>query len=1076
MPSFGRLSHLKHSNRSQHGLTVETPAADAAVAPSSASSPPSGSGPGPGLSSGASGQASGAAPQFPPHQIQHQQHYHQGTTPVADADSPANTASTPHSALSAASSTQAQAQAQAQAHHDFTTSASDSTPRPLHPPHSLSRNADNQRPLSQSQLLQIQSQKQQQQQPPPGRPLAARPQPQGPPPPPAQFYSTGSNPSDLQDSIGGGSPLYDTTRQQQQFQYHHSHDQDLSDPAANISRSQSQRYSTILPAPQHHHPLSTQHQHHLHHQFATSSSSLDDLPSTAAAHTQIPQQQQPPPQQQAPTQEKRSTRSRIKGIFSSSSSRAAAAQPDPANHPPTPPPHQQLPSQQAQQQQQQQQQQLQQQSSFQGHSPQNSYDNTAGLARRPSKRVSNSANPPPAINTTFKQHQRQQQQQYPSTDRNWQAQQQGSYSQLSSPLQDVGESEEYRRPDQSDSEQDPESGLGRNNTIRQVAQDPNAPGYRGSQFLDLRFDQEDTQRQQSLSHPQVQVHPEDEPQRYENNPYEPQQQQHPASFNQRVSQPAQPPQFAPSPIPQSGSQQFGENSQFGRLSPQGNSETVSQFSHESPVTDTDQRSSTQLDRPSPAVQYSNSSQEYLPSQTIPPGHPLHPQNQDLTVMPSGGAPANRRAQEVEKALRGQVEPPAGPPPGYRHPNTSANALSPLPPGAPLPGGPPNPAFRGDRPPQFEGQADQGRDSPQPTQQSSMALDAEGEKAFKDLLVKYKNVKRLYFDGKSQIEALSGQVETLQNAVANQRMSQSRTAWDDNEYSTRFNRLNGAINNLSFNIRKDWRSVPQWLNSYVSAEALKTGKQEMTAVGRAVISRWLMEEVFNKCFHPGLDPVLSAQLKEIELSIRGNSYTLHSQEEHDALTTKVVNWRMATLDGLQRKLNSNNTADNRTMFTTKATTNLTACLYQFLSNPPPAGVEGSTTMIVELAVAIAANIPLESRDIAITYPLPGDPITPHLMEVEKGGLPAVDGSKTESSEADADEDGDKTSKGKTGMWTHPGQGRPDGAALATEEIETDVKSVAAATAGKELGNVRFAGFVALEVRGRQVLMKAPVWPL
>ena len=726
MPSFGRLSHLKHSNRSQHGLTVDTPAADAAVAPSAAS-PPSGSGPGPGLSSSSSGQASGAPPQFnPQHQIQQHQQYHQGTTPVADADSPANTASTPHSALSAASSLQAQAhaQAQAQAHHDFTTSASDSTPRPHHPPRSSSRNAENQRPLSQAQLLQSQQQ-QQQQLPSPARPLAARPQ--GPPPPPAQFYSTGSNPSDLQDSIGGGSPLYDTTRQQQQNQYH-SHDQDLSDAAANISRSQSQRYSTILPAPQHHHPLSTQHQHHLHHQFATTSSSLDDLPSTAA-HSQNSQQQPLPPQQQqqAPQQEKRSTRSRIKGIFSSSSSRAAAAQPDQANHPPTPPPHQQLPSQQAQQQQQ-----LQQQSSFQGHSPQNSYDNTTGLARRPSKRVSNSANSPPAITTTFKQQHRQQQPtQYPPTDRHWQAQQQGSYSQLNSPLHDVGESEEYGRLDHPDSDQDPDSGLGRNNTIRQVSQDPNAPGYRGSQFLDLRFDQ-DSQRQQSLSHPQVQVHPEDEPQHYENGPYESQQQQHPASFNQRASQLPQPPQFAPSPLPQGSSQQLGDNGQFGRLSPQGNPETVSQFSHESPVTDSDLRSSTQLDRPSPAIQYSNSSQEYLPSQTIPPGHPLHPQNQDQSAMPSGGAPPNRRAQEAEKALRGQVEPPAGPPPGYRHPNTSGSALGPLPPGAPVAGGPPNPAFRGERPPPFEGQSDQGRDSPQPPPQAAMSLDAEGEKAFKDL--------------------------------------------------------------------------------------------------------------------------------------------------------------------------------------------------------------------------------------------------------------------------------------------------------------------------------------------------------
>jgi hypothetical protein len=62
------------------------------------------------------------------------------------------------------------------------------------------------------------------------------------------------------------------------------------------------------------------------------------------------------------------------------------------------------------------------------------------------------------------------------------------------------------------------------------------------------------------------------------------------------------------------------------------------------------------------------------------------------------------------------------------------------------------------------------------------------------VTKYKNVKRLYFDGKKEIEQLSGQVEQLQNAIANQRMSQSRTSLDDSEYTTRFNRLNGAINN------------------------------------------------------------------------------------------------------------------------------------------------------------------------------------------------------------------------------------------------------------------------------------------
>lgn len=319
------------------------------------------------------------------------------------------------------------------------------------------------------------------------------------------------------------------------------------------------------------------------------------------------------------------------------------------------------------------------------------------------------------------------------------------------------------------------------------------------------------------------------------------------------------------------------------------------------------------------------------------------------------------------------------------------------------------------------------------------------------------------------------------------MSQSRTAWDDNEYSTRFNRLNGAINNLSFNIRKDWRSLPPWLDGFVSADALKTGKQEMTAVGRAVVSRWLVEDVFNQCFHPALDTQLSAHLKEIELSIRGNAHTMHSQEEYDALTTKVVNWRMATLDGLQKKLSSSSAAENRGMLAEKLTTNLTAYLYQYLTTPPPPGVEGSTSMIAELAVAIAANLPLESRDVAITYPLPGDVVHTHIMEVEKAGLPVLEGQKGDAdadSDSDDDEPEDKDnngkSRGKSGRLTKK---RPDattqpsrgGAGLSSAQATvTDRESHPALP--KDSGRVRFAGFVALEVRGRQVLMKAPVWTL
>lgn len=333
------------------------------------------------------------------------------------------------------------------------------------------------------------------------------------------------------------------------------------------------------------------------------------------------------------------------------------------------------------------------------------------------------------------------------------------------------------------------------------------------------------------------------------------------------------------------------------------------------------------------------------------------------------------------------------------------------------------------------------------------------------MAKYKNVKRLYFERMATIDSLNGkvdglngQVEQLQDAVANQRITHSRTALDDNEYTARSNRLNGAIMNLAFNIRKDWKSLPPWLAGKVSADALKTGKQEMTAVGRATISRWLAEELFEKCFHPGLDEALSSELKSIELSIRGNAYTMHSQEEFDALTTKVVNWRMATLDGLQTKLTPDLIDKNKQALMASTTKSLTSYLYKFLNDPPPPGVDGSTSTIAELAVSIAANLPLESRDVAITYPLPGDILRPNIMEVEKTELPPVD-------DGNSDDDSDEDGKGKL---------IPQYCSTVGYESRLFADTREFSGASKDVKRVRFAGFMAWEVRGRQVLMPAPVW--
>ncbi|KHO00828.1 uncharacterized protein MAM_01606 [Metarhizium album ARSEF 1941] len=969
MPSFGRL---KHSNRSQHTLPEQlSTGAGAGTAPGSPT-PASAPGALPGAAQTQQAQAQAQAQAQGQAQAPAQAHVQ------AQADSPPET-STPMSSMSLPMPLSVL-----------------SSPTALASSDRLDAFVDARAPLS------MQQQHHHHHHDPPL------------PPPPAQLFNPhhpGVNPPpSLQTSFSGPgvSLAFDGQQLPTPIDF---------DPSS-AGRSQSQRWRASV-APQ-------QHQF-----YGTAAGSIDDLSGSGAHHQQPPpppppsQQQQQPPSSPAPTPQKRSTRKLIKGIFGSSSRDSHDAQ---QQQPPQPPP-------------------LPQSSGYSSssnnnnnnnnsnNSPSGPYDNTTGLARRPSKRVSN----PPSLRTSPSQTA-----QLPP-DRDWQPK--GPGSQQPSPLRGVGELDEYsfsRHGSNIDSPiiQDSRFFL-RSNGIRQVSisgehletspydevyqppdhppphhqlrnqqtppplQQPQPQPLQRQETLRIQEQQAqyESQQQLLLHHHQQQQEQQQQQQRHAGAGYD---QQSPEQGRQPQPNFQYPTSPAPEPCQPGGEPRLVTNQLVPGQQLQ-NAETVSQLSHDSPVADSDPRSTFQQypGQPSQAASLHTSapSHDIAASQTTPLQE-ASPQGQDQSAMAppasAGGPSSSRRSQDAETLLRGQADPPGPPPPYQRQASANLSTLGPMPP-LPGQGAPPNAGHRGDRGPQYVDASpgvEPGRSSPQPSDR-----DLDLDKHFRELASKYKHVKRLFFDSKNHIERLNGQIEQLQNAVANQRMSQSRTAWDDNEYLTRFNRLNGAINNLSFNIRKDWRSLPAWINNVVSADALKTGKQEMTAIGRAVVSRWLVEEVFNKCFHPALDTQLSSQLKEIELSIRKNSHTMHHQEEVDAHTTKVVNWRMATLDGLQQRLNSNAAADNRGMLTDKITTNLTAYLYQHLSTPPPPGLEGSTSMIAELTVAIAANLPLESRDVSIMYPLPGEVVQKDVMEVEKPGLPTLDGRKADAdADAGSDQDG------------------------------------------------------------------------
>jgi hypothetical protein len=162
---------------------------------------------------------------------------------------------------------------------------------------------------------------------------------------------------------------------------------------------------------------------------------------------------------------------------------------------------------------------------------------------------------------------------------------------------------------------------------------------------------------------------------------------------------------------------------------------------------------------------------------------------------------------------------------------------------------------------------------------------------------------------------------------------------------------------------------------------------MTAVGRAYFSYWIFHNVFDAFFHPDLEPGLSKDLKEVMVNIRRFCPPFQSGEEEEALTAKLINWRLTTLEGLQERLRGPEAQQYRQELIEMLNDKLITDISKLLVDPAPSDLAGGVQMIVDLAVNVAVHVPLESRDVVIEYYPPYYPILPDLMKVEIG-IPAL----------------------------------------------------------------------------------------
>ena len=315
------------------------------------------------------------------------------------------------------------------------------------------------------------------------------------------------------------------------------------------------------------------------------------------------------------------------------------------------------------------------------------------------------------------------------------------------------------------------------------------------------------------------------------------------------------------------------------------------------------------------------------------------------------------------------------------------------------------------------------------------------------------------------------------------------------------RLDGAINNLAFNIRKDWRAVPYWLAPHVNKEATTSTTKEMTAVGRSCISRWLVDEILDRFFHPSLEPNLSCQLKIIEKNLRRFAPPTTTDEEKEALLAKISSWRLSTLDGLQDMLATAEAAQFRDALTDDLIKGLTSSLMTNLKEPAPMGLDTGVAGIVELAVGIAANLPLESRDVYVDYVMPGTLYNETYMKVEASLPPLTNPGERSDDAADSNESSDEKDEDRESAKDVPTQAQqqqqqqqaaaqqqpPKKKGMFGGLMTSSKKSSSSTPPGSSRGpapetqpsapkeeRVRFAAFMAVEVRGRHTLVKAPVY--
>jgi len=205
--------------------------------------------------------------------------------------------------------------------------------------------------------------------------------------------------------------------------------------------------------------------------------------------------------------------------------------------------------------------------------------------------------------------------------------------------------------------------------------------------------------------------------------------------------------------------------------------------------------------------------------------------------------------------------------------------------------------------------------------------------------------------------------------------------------------------------------------------------------------------------------------------------------------------------LQEGLRSTQCATNRQQLTDKLKEELIKDLAVHLQDPPPSDLEGGVHMIIELVVSIAIHLPMESRDVVIEYFMPGYSIMQEQMKLETGIPPltmsVADDAAERASVMSADTDTVESSENSNPHGDQPSSSKKTRSMLSAltgskpkdRAGEQQRKHAGAGGSSSSLHRpesaqgmklqdqpprVRMSAGIGVAIRGRSVLVKAPVF--